>query len=92
MTFCFQLQKKEQQNCATCFATVTAKQVSKECCAFNHPCSYLSCNKTVTLYTGFASPVAKQVYLIGQVKHAPCTDFVEKSRTALYFLQQPFTT
>ena len=43
------------------------------------------------IHGGVTSFVAKQV-CIGPLKHATCIDFVTKSRTNLYFLQQLSTT
>ena len=43
----------------------------------------------MTPYTGVTSLVGNKVCL-GPVKRTTCTDFVAKSTTTLYFLQQPF--
>ena len=48
-------------------------------------------SRSHTIHGGAASLVAKQVCL-GPLKRATCIDFVAKSRTSLYFLQQLSTT
>ena len=48
-------------------------------------------SRSHTIHGGATSLVAKQVCL-GPLKRATCTDFVAKSRTSLYLLQQLSTT
>ena len=101
-----------KQATKTCnlFQNIAAKQVQKRCCAFYHPRSNLSCNKSVycklckyltsdwmklnyagvTPHTEVISFAGKKVCL-EPVKRATSSDFVAKSTTTFYFLQQLFT-
>ena len=80
--------KRVVVNSSTHIQTYLAKNQFTAC--FVHTLILIGWNYTgVTPYTGGMSLAAKQVCL-GPVKHATSTDFVVKSRTTFYFLQQLF--